>query len=43
MFRCLQMSALLRLPLMAKTLTAFVTMLDGSVKVRGFAVGLYPE
>ena len=26
-----------------KALTAFVTMQDGSVKVRGFAVGYYPE
>jgi len=25
------------------TLTVLVTMLDGSVKVRGFAVGLYPK
>ncbi|MEK5038834.1 ComGF family competence protein [Sporosarcina sp. FSL K6-3457] len=25
------------------TLTAFVTMVDGSVNVRGFAVGIYPE
>jgi competence protein ComGF len=27
----------------SKTLTVFVTMLDGSIKVRGFAVGLYPK